>query len=367
MKRYLCVLTTAFAGLSTGPCLFSQLPGPPNWTVGPLKLSGLLDVYGNYTPNHPASRTLPFRNFDIRTDGLSLNMGKFTVEHDPAPVGFKLDFGFGRAFDLFNFQDHASGFDSLRYLPQAYLSLRPANGKGLQIDIGKFYTSAGAELTETHLGWNYSRGLLYTNGPYYHFGVRAAKPVNSRWTAGVQLVNGWNNVEDTNGGKTVGLTSALSLGKVSWLVNYYGGSEPVPEANGMRHFVDQVVTFNPTERIQTYLNVDYGHQRLAGDGNRAQWAAVGAAARFQLSANWAVSPRLEYFKDLDGFMTGNPQGLKAFTFTVERKWQEGLIARTEYRHDWSSHPIFERGATLNARKHGDTFVIGMMAFFGPKP
>lgn len=367
MKRYPCVLTTVLAGLVIGPRLFAQAPAPPDWTVGPLKLSGLLDVYGNYTPNHPASRMLSFRNFDIRTDSLSLNMAKFTVEHDPAPVGFKLDFGFGRAFDLFNFQDHANGFDNMRYLPQAYISFRPTNGKGLQVDIGKFYTSAGAELTETHLGWNYSRGLLYANGPYYHFGVRAAKPVNNRWTAGVQLVNGWNNVEDTNGGKTLGLTSALSLGKLSWLVNYYGGSEPVGEVQGMRHFVDQVVTFNPTEKIQTYLNIDYGHQRLAAGGDSTHWAAVGAAARFQVSANWAVSPRLEYFKDSGGFITGNAQGLKEFTFTVERKWPQGFLTRGEYRHDWSSHAIFERGATPNARRHGDTFVVGVVAFFGPKP
>lgn len=367
MKRYSCARTTALAGLLAGACLFAEAPAPANWTFGPLKVNGLVDVYANYTPHHPASRTLPFRNFDIRTDGFSLNMAKFTVEHDPAPVGFKFDFGFGRAFDLFNFQDQANGFGSLHYLPQAYLSLRPGGGKGLQVDIGKFYTSAGAELTETHLGWNYSRGLLYANGPYYHFGVRAAKPINNRWTAGVQLVNGWNNVKDTNAGKTVGLTSALSLGKVSWLVNYYGGAEPVPDGNGMRHFLDQVVTFNPTGKIQTYLNVDYGRQRLAGGRNPALWTAVGAAARFQVSPNWAVSPRLEYFKDSDGFITGNSQGLKAFTLTLERKWKHGVIARGEYRHDWSTHAIFERGATLNARKYGDTFVVGMVAFFGPKP
>lgn len=32
------------------------------------------------------------------------------------------------------------------------------------MDFGKFYTSAGAELTETHLNWNYSRSLIYANG-----------------------------------------------------------------------------------------------------------------------------------------------------------------------------------------------------------
>ena len=30
-------------------------------------------------------------------------------------------------------------------------------------------------------------------------------PVTKTWTAGVQVVNGWNNVTDNNGGVTVGL------------------------------------------------------------------------------------------------------------------------------------------------------------------
>ena len=43
-------------------------------------------------------------------------------------------------------------------------------GGGFQFDFGKFYTSAGAELTENNLTWTYGRGYLYTNGPYYHSG-----------------------------------------------------------------------------------------------------------------------------------------------------------------------------------------------------
>ena len=92
-----------------------------------------------------------------------------------------------------------------KHVLQAYVSLKPTNWHGVQVDFGKFVTSAGAEVTETHLNWNYSRSLLFANGPYYHFGLRTTAPLSKNFTAGVQLVNGWNNVEDNNAAKTVGL------------------------------------------------------------------------------------------------------------------------------------------------------------------
>ena len=36
-------------------------------------------------------------NFDVKANQFSLNMAKLVLGHDPDPVGFHLDFGFGRA------------------------------------------------------------------------------------------------------------------------------------------------------------------------------------------------------------------------------------------------------------------------------
>ena len=107
------------------------------------------------------------------------------------------------AWEIFHATDPA-GADVVRYIPQAYVTFKPKNAGGLQFDFGKFYTSAGAELTENNLTWNYGRGYLYTNGPYYHTGLRINKPVNDKFAVGLQIVNGWNNVEDNNSGKTFG-------------------------------------------------------------------------------------------------------------------------------------------------------------------
>lgn len=350
----------------TAPPAPAPAAAPSPWSLGPINFSGIVDGYYSYAPNHPGSRNNLYRNFDTRANSFALNMAKVTLEHDADPVGFKLDLGFGRAMDIFNFQDTANGFDNLRYVPQAYVTFKPKQAKGLTVDFGKFYTSAGAELTETHLNWNYSRALLYANGPYYHFGLRTSMPINKNFTAGFQLVNGWNNVEDTNSGKTMGFTTALTLGKFAWFNNYYTGPEKANSNQGFRNFYDTVMTFNPTDKVSTYVNFDYGTERLAPGRGSNDWIAVAGAAKFQLTDHISFSPRAEHYYDKDGFITGTAQKLNEVTLTGEYKWAEGLLTRLEFRRDWSNQPVFERGATPNATKGQNTVLIGLVAYFGPK-
>jgi hypothetical protein len=354
-----------FAALGSLAVLYSQgAPAdPPSAPPGfGLAVSGLVDAYVNYTPNHPASKTIPFRNFDVRTNSFSLNMTKLAIAHDADPIGFRMDIGLGRAWDIFNFQDTANGFDSLRYLPQAYVSLKPGSWKGVQVDFGKFYTSAGAELTETHLGWNYSRGLLYNNGPYYHFGMRATAPVGSNFTAGVQVVNGWNNVEDNNSGKTVGLTGLFIKGPVSWGNNYYFGPEKNDINSGFRHFYDSVLTVSGS-KASAYLTFDYGVDKYIDRPGGTRFYGIGMASKFQLTERIAFAPRFEFYNDIDGFITGTAQKLKEVTLTGEYKLANNFITRLEYRRDWSNQAIYERGQTPNASKNVDTVVLGMVFFF----
>lgn len=336
------------------------LPGP--WVVKGLKFSGLVDFYGDINFNHPESRINQYRNFDVRANQFTLNMAKVTLEMDPAPIGFKLDFGFGRAFDIFNATE-PGGPDFLKVLPQAYLSVKPPKFGGLQIDFGKFYTSAGAELTETHLNWNYSRAFAYANGPYYHFGIRATKPITSNWTLGGQLINGWNNVEDNNTGKTAGITSALTGKKASWFVNYYVGPEKTNSNEGIRNFFDTVLLLTPSDRVNAYVNYDYGHERLLS-GQLADWVAIAVAAKFGLTNSISFSPRYEYYKDKAGFITGTQQNLQEFTLTGEYKWNKNFLSRLEYRRDWSDQTPFDRGSTPASYGSQNTILIGFIAVFG---
>ena len=73
----------------------------PAWLGGPVRVSGLLDGYYLRNFNNPASGTNQLRNFDVKSNSMTLNMAKLVLEHDPAPVGFRVDFDSGGLFSCF--------------------------------------------------------------------------------------------------------------------------------------------------------------------------------------------------------------------------------------------------------------------------
>lgn len=344
----------------------AQTPAPApakSWSIGSVNFSGLFDGYYSLNFNHPASRTNGLRNFDVDANQFSLNMAKITMEQTPEPLGFRLDFGFGRAFEIVHATEKAP--DIFRNIEQAFISYKPAAAKGLQVDFGKFVTSAGAEVIETNSNWNYSRSLLFSWAiPYYHFGLRANMPIGKHFSAGAQLVNGWNNVEDNNSGKTVGVTGVITTSKFTWTNNYYVGPEKTDINTGRRQLYDTTLLLTPTTKANFYVNFDYGTDKNIGVG-RNRWVGIAGAARFAVKSWWALSPRVEWFNDATGFSTGTAQKLKEFTMTSEFKANSFLTSRLEYRRDWSNVPFFERG-TGGTSKNQDTLLVGLIAYIGPE-
>jgi hypothetical protein len=336
----------------------------PQFAIGPVQFSGIVDAYYSMNFNHPGSGLNAFHNFDQKANSFSLNMAKMTMEHAPDPVGFRVDFGFGRMFDTFHATDPAVGIG--RYLQQAYVSFKPEKAKGLQIDFGQFLTSAGAEATDTNASWNYSRSLMFAlANPYFHFGLRTTMPLNKYFTAGFQVVNGWNNLEDNNSGKTIGVTGSFTTPKFTWNNTYYAGPEKNNENKGWRQLLDSNILVSPNAKTGFYLNFDYGTDKNVGGGSQ-RWVGVAGAARYQFTPFFAMSPRLEWFNDANGWATGTVQKVKEFTLTAEGKINDYSLVRLEYRRDWSDQRYFERGATPSASKNQDTILLGIVAFFGPK-
>jgi Putative beta-barrel porin-2, OmpL-like. bbp2 len=337
---------------------------PPPWSVGAIDFSGVIDGYYTFNFNHPASGINGLYNFDTQANQFSLSMAKLSMSHAAEPIGFQVDFGFGKTFDIVNGGEPSLGTKNIE---QAFVSWKPkGKDSGFQMDFGKFVTSAGAEVIESYPNWNYSRSILFAWAiPFYHFGFRATE-TKGHFTGGFQLVNGWNNVEDSNSGKTMGFVGNLTSSKVTWLNNYYTGPENPGTNTGWRNLYDTTVLFTPTGKFNAYFNFDYGQNKSGTGPDEAtgKWYGVAGAAKFQLNDQNAITPRLEWFKDRDGFSTGVAQSLKEFTFTYEYKWTQGLLTRIEYRRDWSDQPFFERGST-GSNDHQDTFALGVVAFFGP--
>ena len=383
----MAIASLAYAQDQPAPAAQAPAPAPaappaPTWSIGPIDFSGLIDGYYTFNFNHPFPTSPPttnlstgggnqLYNFNVDSQQFSLNMAKLTMSHDPDPIGFRVDLGFGKAFDIIHFAE-PSGASFLRNIEQAYVSMK--NKKGFELDAGQFVTSAGAEVIESKDNWNYSRSLLFSWAiPYYHFGVRAVLPVGSHFTGGVQLVNGWNNTEDNNTGKTVVIVGNVTTKKVTWSNNYITGPENTNSNKGFRNLYDTTLLFTPSDKFNAYVNYDYGRNAACGKcivfpgSGAAHWSGIAGAAHFQFNSWFALSPRYEYFDDENGYQTAaNPGHLQEFTITAEAKASQGVMTRLEYRRDFAENSNFFQKGSGRFSDHQDTITLAFIAFFGPK-
>jgi hypothetical protein len=335
---------------------------PAPFEVGKLKVSGMADGYYTYNFNKPSTGINQYYSFNWK-DSWNLNMARVAVDWDADPVGFHFEAGTGRAYQEIRLSENPEVGKWSEYLPQFYVSLKPKSWKGLQFDVGKFYTSAGAEVSETYPNWNYSRSLIFNFGPYYHFGLRVNKPWNDKFSTGIQVVNGWNNINGSVGGPTIGLTSTATFGKLGWANNFYVGPAIVATGTENRYFYDTVVTYTVSDKLSTYVNFDFGRQKLS-PGVGQTIVAVAGAARYQLTPRFAIAPRLEFYNDMNGFATGTAQTIKEFTMTGEVKLIGALMSRVEYRHDWSNQASYTAAYNRSPLYYQNTFTVGLVAMLG---
>ncbi len=332
-------------------------------TSKPLQWNAGLDGYASQNFNDPASGLNGLRGFDTHT-GFRLGGANLDVDYKARYFGAHVTAGYGDRYEGLAGSDIFRGGN--RYLSQYYVSYRPLKDTGLQFDFGKFYTSVGAEVTDPQANFNYSRSLLFSVGePYYHSGLRATIPVTKTFTAGVQVLQGWNSVIDNNSRKTLGFTTALTQTKWSWSQAILVGSERADTTDGKRQLMNEVVTFSPHSSVQTYVELLYGRDKRAGvDTGADAWYGTAIAARWNAMKRLSFSPRFEYLVDQSGLMSGMPQHLHEWTGTAEYRMLPSLSTRLEYRDDFSNQPFFERGTNGRANRQSTVTLAVLMTLKG---
>ncbi len=313
----------------------------PTGFFGRFELAGLVDGYYDYYSTKPEGDA-SYRNFDTRHNAVRFSMAQVWLTKAPTDdsrAGMNLKFNFGHAATMINAYEPASA-DGLKFIEQAYASYLIPAGKGLQVDAGKFVTQHGAEVIEAKDNWNYSRSLLFALAiPYYHTGVRATYAASDKVTLMGDVVTGWNSVKDNNGGKTVGAQAIIKpVAQLTIVQNYMVGYEQPDNSQDVRHLFDTTVTVTPTSMVSVMANYDYGKDAIVGAP--VSWQGVAGYLKVQATPRFAIIPRVEWFDDPDGFMTGTGQTMKEGTLTGEFKLANGFLTRIEYRRDVSNVASF---------------------------
>src|SRR5258708_4257115 len=98
---------------------------------------------------------------------------------------------------------------------------------------------------------------------------------------------------------------------------------------------------------------------------KAAWFA--GALHLQANPHWSFTSARRMVQRQRWICHGSrAQDLKESTFTGEYKMVEGLLARLEYRCDWTNQPFLDYGGVLGSKKSQNTVTLGVLAYFGPK-
>jgi hypothetical protein len=352
--------------------------------LGPMTLSGFVDTYYAFNFNQPTTLgsggTSGFGGntgqfFDNNTNQFSLNAIELVADKAPdataggtGRAGYHVGIIYGQAAATINGSPATETFNNLTdannlALKEAYLDYIAPIGKGLTFTVGKFVTNAGEEVIESNANWNYSRGILFYYAiPFFHFGMKASYTFNPKWTVTASLVNGWNNTQALNTGKTYGLTVAWTPNKY-WAVseNYYGGPQDNLAFNGYvgkpndnwRQLSDTVIGYTPNAKWAFAVNGDYGYGDKTGNGvsvaansKAVDWWGIAGYAKYTFNAKAYFAVRYDYFSDPQGFAIGvfdNHVGEGTATFAYNLTDQ--LQTRFEFRDDYSKTPIFLKGSS----------------------
>ena len=379
LKERLAQLEARLEKAETG-ALLPPTGGEPGPAVGippNLHIHGFAEASYLYNWNAPQTRVNTLRTFDTEAHGFTPHKFDLTVQSpltDDQPVGFRTDVVVGDDAEIIGSAGLGSTADEID-LKQAYVLARAPIGEGLDFKIGKFVTLLGSEVIEDidSFNWNFSHSYLFGYAiPFTHTGVLMSYPFAKQVAATVGVVNGWDNVDDNNGAKT--LLGQLSLSPSDQVTLYYNtvfGAEQGGNNNNQRFVNDLVLLWKPTEQLQLMLNYDYGWEDDAvALTKNANWTGLAEYIRYQLTDWWALAFRGEWFHDANGVRTGFSSGINGvagndvnlyeYTFTNEFKVFKNLITRLEYRHDQSSERIFRSG-DLAQRSHQDT--IGVQVIY----
>ena len=336
----------------------------------PLSITGLLDTYYTHNANDPqdGNNTLYYTNPNAR--GFGLNQLKLEIETaGDGPFGFRSDLWFGSGARLFRDGLEPGPLADVLYLQQAFGYYR--FGNGAQLDVGLFGTIAGLEVAESHLNWNYTRGILWAwNEPFSHLGARLGVPLSETFTGTLLLVNGFDNAWDQNTGKSYGLQGSLAPSdQFNTTLTWINGPENAGTNDGWVRDLSWNAYVGLTDRVEAMVNMDYISATDEMGASATSWG-LGGYLRFHVNDRVRIAERYEFMNDREARSTGLEQMLMENTLTLEFQPvvdDPRFLTRFEYRRDWSDADFFScSGCGEGLSKSQDTFTIGMSWVFGPR-
>ncbi|MCB9035746.1 MAG: porin [Lewinellaceae bacterium] len=304
----------------------------------PFEVSGFVDVYYAYSfsDKFPSVTTRPLpTSFTETTNSFSLGMANLVFSKE-GKVGFVADLAVGPRAEV------ANGFSgtTLAAIKQMYVTYSPADW--LTFTFGNFGTHVGYEVIDAPANINYSTSYMFSNGPFYHTGLKADVALSENFGAMVGLFDDTDSKFDFTPGKHFGAQLSYSDDLVGIYLNYIGGKDVEGDSlssDVSGHQVDLTATFQLTDELGLGVNATSKTNAVA-EGDNTSWFGAALYANYAFSELFTLGLRGEYIGDPDGEILGAING-NVLSLTASGNFHIGaLTIIPEFRVDHSPNEVF---------------------------
>lgn len=273
-------------------------------------ISGYVDAYYRYNGGKDTTGG-GFKNSytSFTKSANSFELGMASLRADATALSGKVtatvDLGFGPRASEFSYNDDAP----LNIIKQAYVTYAPVSA--LKFTVGKFATHVGYEVLDPYLNRNYSMSYMFTNGPFFHTGIKADITVGK---IGL-MVGVTNHVDQTTASNQVknviAQVSSTTSEKIKVYLNYWGyfGDEAEVTGAKSKNQLDLVVLGTVNDKfsigyngtVQMWKNVDPNSPK---ETISSSWWGSALYLNYDPSSAFGLTLRGEYIGDKKSFYYG---------------------------------------------------------------
>lgn len=337
-----------------------------------VSISGNADAYYRYNFAGSKYANNNYTSFTNSQSSFELGMASLRADFTAlsGKVGGTVDLGFGRRAEEFSYNDGEenagkNGFISLTNLKQAFITYSPSDK--VKFTMGKFGTHVGYELLDAPLNRNYSMSYMFTNGPFFHTGLKAditAGPL------GIMLgvANYTDEATATSAVKTAlaQVSGSFADDKLKFFLNYvgFGGSGEGQNPSGLKSLnqLDLVLLGTLSDKFNIGYNGTVQSRKQIDGSSDPDGAWWGSALYFNYdpSAKVGLTLRSEYIGDKKGVYFGTEN---IFANTLSLNYKVGpLTLIPELRFETAKDEIYA-DKDLNGTKSTFTALFAAVISF----
>jgi hypothetical protein len=329
--------------------------------VSAFKWSASIDGYYRYNFNNPKSPlTNNYTSFTNSQNSFELGMASLKAEHTVGKVGFVADLGFGRRAEEFSYNDSRS----LQIVKQAFVTYAPSSH--VKFTMGKWSTHVGYELLDAIGNRNYSMSYMFTNGPFFHTGLRTDFTFGKSGFM-IGLANPTDYTTTVSNTKT--LIAQFSTGtkndKLKAYLNYQGyfGAKATMPAAAALNQLDLVLIGT----VSSKFNIGYnGTVQILKDQEAKKskkWWGSAVYLNYDPSSVFGLTWRNEYFGDEKYGVKTAGGGVNIFATTLSANIKvDNFKIIPEFRIDHASKGIFSKSNGASAKGTASGVLAVVYAF-----